>query len=197
MCFSASASFITATGLSIISLLSFKKVSAKSYLIPLALSPFFFALQQAGEGIVWLTMNKGDSISLLHKIGVYGFLFFAACWWPIWIPWIFLRIEKNNKRKKLLSVVLCIGIISAIFLFLSWIMQTSGAHIINHHLDYPVTNYPFDITPFFISTIPYTWILGSVISIGLIISYIFYYMAFPSVWCFFAALSSAILYIIL
>jgi hypothetical protein len=219
MCFSAQASFITAAGLSIVSLLSFKKTSHKPSTIPLAISPLFFALQQACEGIVWLTINNGETTTLLHKIGVYGFLFFASCWWPVWIPWAFFIREKNKKRKKLLFIIIGIGLLSAILLLLSWVLKTSGAHVTNHHLHYPVTHYPFGITypslansiigiiaasyciatitPFFISTLSYAWILGIVASIGLLVSYIFYAMAFPSAWCFFEAISSAILYFIL
>ncbi|HLJ31387.1 MAG TPA: DUF6629 family protein [Candidatus Babeliales bacterium] len=219
MCFSAKASFITAAGLSLISLLSYKKASPKPRMIPLAISPLFFALQQACEGIVWLTIAPENTNNFLYALGMYGFLFFATCWWPIWIPTAFLCAEKSINRKKWLSMPLYVGCISALLLLCSWVLKTQGAHVINHHLDYPVTNYPFDITdpfianiiialiagsyciatitPFFISTISYAWILGIVVSIGLLISYIFYYIAFPSVWCFFAAISSVLLYMIL
>jgi len=219
MCFSAGASFGAAAGLSMISLLSAKKASSTKKLIPLAISPFFFALQQACEGIVWVTLNNNDNTSLLHSIGVYGFLFFASMWWPIWIPYTLNAAETVHWRKKLFFITKCIGIISGITLFISWVPYTTGAHIINHHIDYPVTNYPFNVTntliswliiliitsgyciativPFFISSIAYIWIIGIATSIGLIASYIFYYMALPSLWCFFAAIISALLYFII
>jgi hypothetical protein len=218
MCFSANASFVTAAGLSIISLLSLRKTRTKK-MIPLAISPFFFALQQSCEGIVWLTLSAGDTTSMLHKMGMYGFLFFAAFWWPIWIPLALYISEKVHSRKKLLLATTSIGLCSGILLFISWVFYTTGAIIINHHIDYPVSNYPFGITntfiaqsiswtiamayciatitPFFISSLPYAWLLGITISLGLITSYLFYLMAFPSVWCFFAAISSVLTYFVI
>ena len=218
MCFSANASFVTATGLSIISLLSLQKTRTKK-MIPLAISPLFFALQQSCEGIVWLTLNASDTTSLLHKMGTYGFLFFAAFWWPMWIPLALYISEKVHSRKKLLLATTSIGLCGGILLFISWVFYTTGAIIINHHIDYPVSNYPFGITntfigqsiswiiaiayciatitPFFISSLPYAWILGIAISLGLITSYLFYLMALPSVWCFFAAISSVLIYFVI
>jgi hypothetical protein len=215
MCFSANASFLTAAGLSIISLLSLQKTRTKK-MIPLAISPLFFALQQSCEGIVWLTLNAGDTTSMLHKMGMYGFLFFAAFWWPIWIPFALYVSEKVHSRKKLLLATTSIGLCSGVLLFISWVFYTTGAIIINHHINYPVPNYPFGITntfiaqsiswiiamayciatitPFFVSNLPYAWILGIIVSLGLITSYLFYLMAFPSVWCFFAAINSALIY---
>ena len=218
MCFSAQASFAAAAGLSIISLLSVKKAPTKK-LIPLAISPFFFALQQACEGLVWITLNAGDSTSSMHMIGTYGFLFFAALWWPIWIPLALYIPEKVPSRKKLLGTIIGLGTLTGITMFISWAFYTNGAQVINHHIDYPVDNYPFGITntfiaqliswivslsyclatiaPFFISSIAYTWILGIAVGSGLVIACLFYLVAFPSVWCFFAAISSGLLYFII
>jgi len=217
MCFSAQASFITASALSIVSLLSIKKTHNKK-LIPLAASPLFFVVQQACEGIVWLTLNAGDTTSTLHNFAMYSFLFFAGTWWPICIPIILYIPEKIHTRKKLLSYTFIIGIITAIILFFAWTLQITGVENVNHNLNYPVVNYPFGITnqniacvfswsislaycvatvtPLFISSIRYTWALGVAVSLGLIVSYIFYAMTFPSVWCFFAAVSSIIIYFI-
>lgn len=211
MCFSVGASFGAAAGLSIIGLLSLHKAWHTKKLIPIAASPFFFAMQQACEGFVWLTLNAGDTTSIFHKFGMYGFLFFAACWWPIWIPIALHIAEAIRVRKQLLLICLCIGTFSAISLFFNWILQTTGAVVINHHIDYPVANYPYSITqttatlayciaiivPCFISSIAYVWILGITVGVGLIISYLFYYMTLQSVWCFFAAISSILLYFII
>jgi hypothetical protein len=40
------------------------------------------------------------------------------------------------------------------------------------------------------------WTLGLAVGTGLIISYFFYLAALPSVWCFFAAVSSILVYCI-
>ncbi len=219
MCFSANASLTTAAGLSIIGLLSVHAAKKNRQLIPLASSSLFFAMQQGCEGIVWITLNAGDTTSLLHLIAMYGFMSFAGIFWPIWVPLTLYIPEKIHKRKKLLLITLFIGICSALLLFFSWILKTTGAHVVHHHIDYPVTNYPFGITndwlklpvtwisslayctavimPFFISSLTYAWIAGTVVILAFVTSYIFYYATLGSVWCFFAAVASGLIYVLI
>jgi len=219
MCFSANASFTTAAGLSIIGLLSIHATRKNRKLLPLAASPLFFAIQQGCEGIVWVTLNNGDTTSMLHLIGMYGFISFAGIFWPIWVPLALYIPEKIHQRKNLLFIIACIGCFTAILLFFSWIIPTSGAQAIHHQIDYPVTNYPFGIThpwlkqlitwgsslsyciavmaPFFVSSIRYMWMAGVLIMLAFAASYLFYYTTFGSVWCFFAAITSGLLYVLI
>ncbi len=218
MCFSAGASFTAAAGLSLISLLSIKQVRTKKT-IPIALTPLFFGIQQASEGFVWVTLNNGDTTSLLHVSSMYVFLFFAGMFWPTWISASLYWAEDIYKRKQLLFKIICLGILVSLLFLWYWLLKTSGAVITHHHIDYPVDPYPFDCTnpiycrigsltlsflyffvtlvPFFISSVPYMKLLGIIIGMSAIIAYIFYLMAFPSVWCFFAAVCSLIIYWIL
>ncbi len=219
MCFSANASFATAAGLSIIGLLSVHATRKNRQLLPLASCPLFFALQQGCEGLVWITLNAGDTTSILHLIATYGFMSFAGIFWPIWVPLALYIPEKIHRRKKLLLIILCIGCLSALLLFFSWILPTTGAHVINHHIDYPVNHYPFGITnnwlklpiswlsslmyciaviaPFFLSSMTYAWMAGVVIMLAFVASYLFYYTTLGSVWCFFAAVTSGLLYVLI
>lgn len=217
MCFSAQASFAAAGALSIVSLLSIKHVRTKK-LIPLALMPLFFGIQQASEGFVWITLNNGDTTSMLHVVSMYSFLFFAGMFWPTWIPIALYVVESSPPRKLIIKSLVLDGIIVSIVLLYCWILQTTGAQIINHHIDYPVTNYPFGITdsiiarlisyliaifygtctigPFFVSSLPHMKILGTAAGIGALIAYIFYLVAFSSVWCFFVAICSILVYFV-
>ncbi len=215
MCFSAGASFTAAGALSIISLLSVKQ-SHTTKIIPIALTPLFFGIQQASEGFVWITLNNGDTTSILHMVSMYIFLFFAGVFWPTWVPVSLYWAEDSYKRKQLLFTLICCGALVSITFLWMWVLKTSGAVIINHHINYPVDNYPFGstnetycricthalsflygvvtITPFFISSISYMKLLGTAVGIGAVIAYIAYLIAFPSVWCFFAAVCSVITY---
>jgi hypothetical protein len=219
MCFSANASFATAGTLTVIGLLSIHKAAHNKKLIPLAASPLFFALQQTCEGLVWITLNKGDTTSVLHTMCTYGFLLFASVWWPIWIPLSGYIAERIPKRKFILFLLCIIGAVTALLLFTSWTLLTTQSEIANHHINYPVANYPFGITdpciaqimagiiaamyctavivPFFVSSIAYAWIIGIITCIGFMVAYLFYIMAFGSVWCFFAAITSLLLYFII
>jgi len=215
MCFSAGASFTAAAGLSAIGLLSIKQAHTKK-IIPLALTPLFCGIQQASEGFVWITLNNGDTTSALHLASMYTFLFFAAAFWPTWISASLYWAEDVYKRKQLLYKLMFLGILTSLLFLWCWVLKTNGAVVTQHHIDYPVDNYPFEsdnqiyraigshmlsflyllvtITPFFISSIPYIKLLGTALGIGALVTYIFYLIAFPSVWCFFAAVCSILIY---
>jgi hypothetical protein len=218
MCFSANASFAAAGALSVVGLLSIRTARHNKKLIPLAATPLIFGVQQACEGLVWITINNGDSANVLLAIGTYGFIFFAGVWWPIWIPFSLYIAERLPKRKELILKTLYVGVVTAMLMFTTWILQTTGAEIVDHHLNYPVPVYSFDpangfisqiipwassamyliatIMPFFISSMIYAKVTGIMVSIGLIIAYTFYVVAFGSVWCFFEAVSSMLLYLL-
>ncbi len=215
MCFSATASFTAASVLTVIGCFALKKAgNTKIYL--LALFPLFFGLQQAFEGIVWITLNAGDNSSLLHMVGIGGFLFFASLFWPIWVPTTFYVLEKNHTRKKILRGSLILGFIVIIVFAYGWITKGMSAHIDNNHIVYPYLSNPFSsllsthiqgadmgflaayliatIIPFFCSSLSLAWLVGLIIAIGYICSQIFYYSSVGSTWCFFAGLASVLIY---
>ncbi|KTC92163.1 DUF6629 family protein [Legionella cincinnatiensis] len=220
MCFSASASFTAAGIISAVGICSLLK--ARTYPLCLfALTPLFFAVQQALEGIVWITLMQGDSISLLNKIGVYGFLFFAGAFWPLWLSGCLYLLEEDKKRKKLLLMVFITGIIAASKILFRLVAHKHTAVISDHHINYPMFaltysvssmkhifySYALDlvltgayliavIVPFFISSIRGMWIIGAITTIGFIVAAVFYALAFGSVWCFFGALSTIATYYI-
>ena len=216
MCFSAQASFTAAATLSVISLLSIKKARTNGTL-PLAITPLFFAIQQAAEGIVWITLATHTS-SWYHYASIYSFLFFAFMWWPVWIPISLHMLEKNIFRKKLLFATFIIGLLTSIYFLLNIISYTPYAEVLSHHINYPTTSLPLGqattiteyiqmivyemyltatIFPLFFSSIPYMWILGIVIIIAFITTNILYATTVASTWCFFAALCSIINYFII
>jgi hypothetical protein len=61
-----------------------------------------FALQQAAEGIVWLTMDA-SAHATLHHAAVFAFLAFALVIWPTWVPWSLRADERNTARRKWLT----------------------------------------------------------------------------------------------
>ena len=218
MCFSAQASYAVAAGLVLISSLSFSQTRTNFKLQLLALAPLFFAIQQVCEGIVWITLNNNDTASSLHHIGAYGFLFFAYIFWPLSIPIGLGIIEPNNTRKFLLRVSKFFGSVIAFWFIFSVILHGVQASIVGNHIRYtfstsehlaklatPDTLYTFflllyfiaAVIPLYISSIRWLWLLGVAISISLIYTYFYYTIAFTSIWCFFAALSSIFIYIIL
>jgi len=76
MCVSAQASFIVRAGTGAVGLAALKRARSTLHLW-LALVPFFFALQQASEGVVWLHVNGDFHATPIRRIAQYTYLAFA------------------------------------------------------------------------------------------------------------------------
>jgi hypothetical protein len=215
MCFSAPASFIAASGLSVAGICSLREARHKKMAL-VALIPFFFALQQLCEGLVWLGFDRPSSF--LHQFGIYGFLFFASMWWPVWIPTSLLVAETDATRKKYLLIILFVGLLVAGTYLVSWFISPLEAIIIDHHIAYPLLTQPFKsssaliisfeiavsflyliatIGPLFLSSLRYMWAVGAIILLLCIYARVFYLPVFGSIWCFFAAIASILIVIII
>jgi len=218
MCFSATASFTAAGVLAVIGVLTLRQAPSANLRF-LASTPLFFALQQMLEGIVWVTLNSGQTNTLLHLIAVYGFLFFAGIFWPVWVPGVLCWLEPNSSRKMILKANLSIGVLIAVFYSLGLVLIGRRAEALSHHISYPLlTTESFahlttaygDIGYYIvlllyaliivgsciISSIPYIWVFGLLTGAGLIVSEVFYAYALGSVWCYFTAAMSISLYFI-
>lgn len=217
MCFSAEASFTSAAILGTIGALTMKEAYPKK-MGYFAVIPLVFALQQFLEGIVWWTMSLENNYSLLHDISTQGFLLIAGVFWPLWIPCVLYRIESSLFRKKVLSICIAFGTISALAAVISMLLLGNEAQVVTHHLAYPIPlksrtgdvyslsqiGYSFILMLYvfatigasFVSSIQYMWVFGVLALMGFIVAQILYAFAFGSVWCFFAALISMICYII-
>jgi hypothetical protein len=217
MCFSATASFTAAGVLATIGVLTLRAAPSTNLKL-IASVPLFFAMQQLLEGIVWVTMNSGQTHTPLHQISVYGFLFFAGIFWPVWVPGTLYRLEPNSSKRILLQGTLSIGILIAAFYALVLFLIGSRAEVLSHHISYPLLTGSFSdlqaqygeigyylvlalyvlviVGSCFISSIPYIWVFGLLTGLGFIVSEIFYAYALGSVWCFFTAAISICLYFI-
>lgn len=207
MCFSAPTSFAASgilTAIGARNLYVVKKESQRMF----AGIPFLFALQQACEGFVWLSMTN-TQLALYRNWFAYGFLFFAFMLWPVWLPLSVSSMEKDQQRKKYMRLPLAAGVSIALFLFgwLAYYGVTVSIH--NHHILYE-HNMPYSLSycgsllylfatlaPFYISSIKYGRLFGTCLAASYLIAYVFYYQTLVSVWCFFAAVLSILVGIII
>lgn len=209
MCFSMQASFATAAALSFVGCLALKDAQAR--LRPIAAIPLLFALQQMFEGVVWwtTTLNRGHTISTLHLMAVYGFLFFAYLFWPAYIPITLHALEPNRQRKKALRVCIAAGIGVVLISIFSWLQYGVYAQVVDHHIVYAnaITSHLGSLYwislgmyllatagAFCTSSIRYMWLLGILVTGACMVAHTWYQTAFGSVWCFFAAIGSGIIY---
>jgi hypothetical protein len=207
MCFSSEASFAGGIIISAIGIATIKKVHNPSQLV-FASIPLFFGVQQIVEGCLWLTIPNPE-YGLAQKISTYIFLIMADVLWPTIIPLSVLLMEENHKRKRVLRILLGTGIFLSLYyvyclLFYNVTPQIMGYHI-QYNTDFPVSlSMPafiiyliVTITPLFISGIKRTHLMGILMFLSCLITAIFFTQYLTSVWCFFAALISGVIFWIL
>jgi hypothetical protein len=214
MCFSSSASFTaTATlvplGMATVQICRRKQEAA---LIPLALAPLFFGLQQALEGVVWLNVGQPVESTWLHPAAL-GYLFFAYLFWLVWIPWSALRLNGGEAplwRGSLLKLLLALGLLVGLLLWVPLLLDAGridpavvqgslayntrlmGDGWINLRLGSGI--YALIITlPLLLLRSAGVRVFGVLLVISYLVAQLLYVYAFTSVWCFFSALLSVVI----
>jgi hypothetical protein len=203
MCFSPEASFTGGVIISAIGVLTVKKVHKPSQIL-FASIPLFFGLQQFAEGSLWLMLRSAEN-NLFKDISTYVFLIMAQVIWPVMIPLAVIFLEESKKKRKILVAILLVGIILSGYYAYCLITFTvtpviEGFHI-KYQNDFPksLSNTAFifylvaTITPLFISSLKKTHLLGILMTFSCIVTAIFFTQYLTSVWCFFAALISAVI----
>ena len=204
MCFSAEASFGTSGALAIIGVVAITKART----IPQKLFagiPFIFSIQQATEGMLWLSFTNNNLQD--QSFFTYVFLVFALMLWPVWIPLTIRFLEKDAARKKILNILVIIGaMVSAWFaciIFFCSAQAVTTHHHIQYQLNFPPEVkglvWPFNVL-YFMATIASTFIsgnkrmkwLGILCAIAYLFSFYFFGQFVISVWCYFAAIISII-----
>ncbi len=206
MCFSATASFVAGTLLLGIGIAAIKKVkNPKQYLF--ASMPLIFSFQQFTEGFVWLSLLH-PAYEPFHKPATYTFLILAQMHWPLWVPFSIMLIEKNKIRKHILIVFSAIGALVACYLIYCFIDYPVNSQIGSYHIFYeihfPVSNtfygratyFALTVIPPFISSIKRMHWLAWATLVSYIAAKVFFNEYAVSVWCFFAAIISIIIYVI-
>lgn len=210
MCFSASASFGTGAVLGAVAIAALKK-SGNSPQRLFAFIPLLFAVQQLAEGFTWLLfMNAGYASWQMPS--VYFYVFFAYAVWPVWVPFSVLIMETNKPRKTILWVLLIAGIIEMIYTIVCLLLYSVRASVSDHRIIYTF-NYPPVLNElivlrdgiYFIATLPAAfassrkgvWIFGLILITSYVVSKLFFSEAVVSVWCYFAAALSFIVFFLI
>ncbi len=201
MCFSAPASFIAAAVAGTAGAVCLARVREPGDW-PLAAMPVFFATQQAIEGFLWLNLAR-DPASETTTALTEGFLIFALVFWPLYAPLAAYAAEPDRRRKPWIAICIAAGAAVAVYFFTTLAATPRIASIHEHHIAYSADpNLPLAIRVLYPVATCLSLILSShravalggiVIFIGSLVSYWMYWNAFTSVWCFFAAIASALI----
>lgn len=207
MCFNANASFCASAVIGTIGILALRKVKNPTQ-YAFAGIPLLFAFQQFVEGVLWLALKQPDSI-LKQQIATYLFISIAQVVWPVFVPISILLMEKEKTRQKILMIFLVIGVIVSTFGAYRILFYDVLAHIENHHIKYEF-NFSSPLLPFigifyilpttispFISSVKRMILLGTLLVSSLIVSKVFFDVYTISVWCFFAAIISSVVFMII
>jgi hypothetical protein len=207
MCFSAPASFAAGTALLTISAIAFS-LSKNTAQRVLSIVPLIFSVQQFSEGVLWLSLTD-TAWAHWRNITMYVFLFFAQVVWPVFVPLTILLFEKEPVRKKILRVLSGVGIFIALYLSYCLLVYDVQVTVDNHHiryyLDFPMHNGWYSGIPYVIAAVISPFVSGtkSLRFLGLILltsylfSWIWYHDYIISVWCFFAAVFSIVVLVII
>ena len=206
MCFSATASFTSATILIPVGAYCLRAASRKKpNEIPTALVPFFFGIQQLSEGFVWHGIEHNDNY--LIKNGSLVFLFFALSFWPFWFFFTSSINDPRSKARMIFAVCAFLSIGWFWFMYRPLIENAEvdlQVKVINHSLHYSFA--PIDNLSTFVKNllrmlyflcVAVPLILGPgslgrgygiVFAAMTIFAAVVFNYAFISVWCFFAAI---------
>jgi hypothetical protein len=206
MCFSATASFTTALVLVPVGVYCVKKSASlhKAYWL-FALIPVFFGIQQFFEGLVWLGLSSDDAGTT--RFAAMGFIFFSHLFWLIWIPLSCYAVESNLIRRKFYFFLIVFGAAHGLSLYAPLLFHQDWLTVkmVNQSINYKATllhdeDIPiimmnilyatFTLVPLFLASDRHIKIFGAVIVISLAVTSLYFNYAFISVWCFFAAVLS-------
>ena len=202
MCFSATASFTLAATTALVGLAAVRQVRQRPELF-LAIVPLLFAAQQAVEGLVWLQLS-GDGDSATVATLSFTYLLFANIFWPVYTAVAVLLIEPDRRRRRLFGAIAAVGSVLAIYLFIGLLGDPATAVIRGNSIDYTGDANPLSwrqvpyvvciCAPLLLSSHRIIQVFGAVVLAGFLISAYAYVATFVSVWCFFAAADSTLIW---
>ena len=202
MCFSATASFSAGAVLLVIGTLTLKAAPEPREL-PFAAIPLLFAVQQLTEGVIWLTFSM--DAPPLNQVMTYGYSFFSHVLWPVYVPVAVWLLEPPGLRRRVLFGFVAAGVAVGAYLLYMLIAFPVIAQPTGRHIEY--------VSPhFFAATVMTLYLVSTAVSpvlsrhrlvqvfgvaalLSFVAAYYFFATWFISVWCFFAALMSVVVWL--
>ncbi|MBI1213458.1 MAG: hypothetical protein GC190_18515 [Alphaproteobacteria bacterium] len=200
MCFSATASFIAGSVLTVTGIATLRMTSQKSE-IPFAMVPLLFGVQQFVEGLIWLSLQNdltaNATLTFLYSL-------FSHVLWPVYIPFAVRLLEPVAWRRSAIAACLAIGVAVALYLLYFIVQFPVTARVAGSHIAYESPHFYAAPTMvlYLIATCAGSLfssdriiqLFGALSFATFIAAYAIHVATFFSVWCFFAALLSLIIF---
>lgn len=199
MCFSAEASFASAGGLAVVGAFALRAAPERRFL-PYAAIPLLFAIQQALEGMLWLSLPDGSPQALTWLTHAYSA--FSHVLWPVYVPIAAWLIEPAGTRRKAIAATAVAGAVAGTYLLYYLVRLPIVAVVSGGHIDYVSPHfYVLATMALYLSGTCVSLMLSShrwVAAFGIgaaaaaVLAYLAWRTWFISVWCFLAAALSAL-----
>ena len=202
MCFSASASLVAGTSLSAVGVATLRRAEARNEQ-PLAMIPLLFGIQQLTEGVIWLTFSHDAPV--LKQTMTYVYSGFSHVLWPMYVPFAVGVLEAVGWRKKVIFGFEAAGVAVGLYLLYFLVTRPVVAEVLGMHIVYvsshlylnPVMVFYLAATcvSCFFSSHGFVKLFGVLALLSFVAAYFVHVMAAVSIWCFFAAILSLLIYL--
>lgn len=202
MCFSASASFVAGTSLTAIGVATLRRAETPAER-PFAMIPLLFGIQQLTEGAIWLTF--AHDAPALEQAMTYVYSGFSHVLWPMYVPFAIGVLEAVRWRKKTIYAFQAAGIAVGLYLLYFLLVAPVTAQVVGRHIEYvsphfyvaPVMVFYLAATCIscFFSSHRFVVLFGVLAFVSFVAAYLYQVHALVSIWCYFAAVLSLLVYL--
>lgn len=201
MCFSAPASFIAGAALTTIGVVTLR-LAWRPAQMPFAAIPLLFGLQQLIEGLIWLSFRDGSSLPNQNLTLLYSL--FSHVLWPAYVPFAVRLLETVPWRRRALLATQLAGVTVGLFLLYFIVQFPVTSRALGRHIVYESPHFYSGpamllyLTATCVSSmLASNWVIRAfgVLSLATFVAaYAIHAATLVSVWCFFAAILSCIVY---
>lgn len=202
MCFSASASFIAAAALTTAGVATLRLASRPSQM-PFAAVPLLFGIQQFIEGLIWLSLD--DASPVPNSLLTFVYSLFSHVLWPLYVPFAVRLLETVHWRRQALLATQVAGILVGLYLLYFLVQFPVTSRVLGKHIVYESPHfYQIQVMALYLiatcassmlSSHRLIRLFGLLSLVTFLAAYAIHAATLVSVWCFFAAILSFIVYV--
>ena len=200
MCFSPQADIAGGLLITAIGVDAVRHIGQRREFIALAWIPVLLGAHQFIEALVWLWLQGHVPRGIGH-VALWAYLLIAFVVLPVFIPLAVIAVEPTRRRKQMMSPFAVLGAVIAVTLFTAMLRGPVGVKLAPYHLSYGiqlsdgfwvVSLYVVAVCgPLLVSGYRNVALFGVVNLVAVIVIARLTISGFASVWCGWAAVSSA------
>lgn len=201
MCFSAPASFVAGAALAVVGIATLRLASRPAEM-PFAAIPLLFGVQQLIEGLLWLSFR--DASPLPNESLTFVYSLFSHVLWPIYVPFSVRLLETVPWRRHALLALQLAGVAVGSYLLFYLVSSEVTSRVLGKHIVYESPHFYIGAVMILygsatcvsamVSSHRLIQVFGVLALVTFIAAYAIHVATLVSVWCFFAAVLSFMVY---